>query len=128
MKNILWGFVMLLTVCSCDSDDNAIDTVDVIGQWKLIEVYNDPGDGSGDFEAVTSNKTIKFNSDGTLTANGELCVLTTEANAMVNGTYSLEDLSIETPNCLQLTFVPSTTELIIVIPCDEPCLAKYSKI
>jgi len=42
---------------------------DLISKWKLIEMYSDPGDGSGDFETVSSNKTVSFYSDDVIASN-----------------------------------------------------------
>lgn len=111
----------------CTSDDNSSSDTELIGTWVLIEILSDPGDGSGVFQSVKSEKTVKFNADGTLQANGELCVLTTDSDLTVAGTYSKSDLTINTPNCSTLRFKQMNNELIISIPCDEPCRTKYRK-
>lgn len=128
MKKILFILLVIGISFSCNNDDGSNADVDLIGNWKLVEVYSDPGDGSGNFEAVDSEKTIEFKIDGTLSANGELCVLNSDANTPVNGTFSVSDFTINTPNCLTLTFEQNGNALIISIPCIEPCLAKYRKI
>jgi len=92
---------------SCNSDDDGNDSdlnTELVGRWKLIEIYSDPGDGSGGFESVDSEKTIEFKADETLIANGELCDLNLDANTSVNGTFSESNLTIDTPNCLTLEF------------------------
>ena len=119
----------LLTSCNSDDDGNDSDlNTELVGNWKLIEIYSGPGDGSENFESVDSEKIIEFKTDGTLSANGELCDLNSDANTSVNGTFSESNLTIITPNCLTLGFEQNGNELIISIPCDEPCLSKYIKI
>lgn len=118
----------LFTSCNNDDENDSSLNTELIGNWKLIEVYNDPGDGSGNFESVNSKKTIEFKTNGTLTANGELCNLNSDTNTTVNGTFSESNSTIITPNCSTLGFEQNGNELIISIPCDEPCLSKYKKI
>jgi hypothetical protein len=119
---LLFGGILL----SCNNDDDF--ETELIGSWKLIEVLSDPGDGSGNFERVNSKKIIEFYADSTLSANGELCVLGSETNATVSGTFSQSDFTINTPNCSTLSFQKIDNNLIITIPCDEPCKVKYRKL
>lgn len=128
MKKILFILFTVGILFSCNNDDDSNSNVELIGNWKLVEIYSDSGDGSGNFEIVNSEKSIEFKNDGTLLANGELCVLNSDSNTSVNGTFSESDLTIDTPNCATLAFEQDGNELIIAIPCDEPCLAKYRKI
>jgi hypothetical protein len=69
----------LLASCAKDEENptNNPET-EITGTWKLVEVYLDPGDGSGDFEPVQSEKTVTFHGDGTVTSNGDLCTLSLE--------------------------------------------------
>lgn len=70
MRIILIIFSTILLVLSCieqESTDN-----NLIGRWRLTEVLLDPGDGSGTFQGVSSDKIIEFHSDGTVTSNGEI--------------------------------------------------------
>ncbi|MFZ6052520.1 lipocalin family protein [Halocola ammonii] len=129
-------FFLLLTIgilASCTKDkNNPINNSEseVIGTWKLVEVYLDPGDGSGDFEPVDSEKTVTFHEDGTITSNGDLCSLSQEANGTSSGTYSLQDSTLNLPECTfdgpsNYTFEQEGNTLIINAPCDEPCRVKY---
>jgi len=127
MNKVLVIAFVLLIGGACTTKEIAQEDSELIGIWRLVEMYDDPGDGSGSFTNVTSDKTIEFKIDGTITANGELCVLSAESNASVIGTYTVSDSTISTPNCTTLTFEQSGNELIIKIPCDEPCLAKFRK-
>ena len=71
----LLSLVVLLAV-SCNSED-----VELVNKWQLIEMLADPGDGSGGFEPVTSNKVIEFWDDGTITSNGSICTMSSSTNA-----------------------------------------------
>ncbi|MEZ4793062.1 MAG: hypothetical protein R2783_06270 [Gelidibacter sp.] len=73
MKKAFLVFSMLMMLMSCsDDDDQGNNQSEVIGNWKLIQVYSYPGDGSGTFEDVVSQKTVLFHANGTVTSNGSL--------------------------------------------------------
>lgn len=76
MKNSLILF-MLLMIFSCTTKEAKPDikNQDLIGKWKVIEQLADPGDGSGTFNPIESDRTIQFFSDGTITINGDLCYM-----------------------------------------------------
>ena len=129
-KMFLILFVGLLLSCT-DKDDKTID-LDLIGKWRLIEVLLDPGDGSGTFYNITSDKTIEFHSDGTITSNGSICAATGRANIPSAGTYSLVDSTISSPDCandlpFNTRFKKEGSSIIISYPCVEPCKEKYIK-
>lgn len=133
MKKIAFLFTLLVLTVSCSDDDDNKTTPpqSIVGTWKLIEVYSDPGDGSGDFTAVESDRTITFNADGTLTSNGNLCYMTIDTDVSTSATYSENALLL---NCgfeeesLEYTYEINESHLIINYPCIEACQAKYSKI
>jgi len=114
---------------SCSPKD-AVDP-DLIGKWRLIEVLADPGDGSGTFHSVASNKTMEFNSNGTVTSNGSICDMSIVSGTSSIGTYSLSDSTLKSSNCetspMKIRFQKSGSYLIIHYPCDEACSAKYVK-
>jgi hypothetical protein len=129
----MWKILIILfsvgTVFSCAKKDN-IDS-DLIGKWRLIEVLADPGDGSGTFHSVSSDKIIEFHSDGVVTSNGSICDMSIESNKPSEGIYSLSDSTINLSNCdnlsIKIRFMMSGPSLIISYPCDEACKAKYHK-
>lgn len=133
MKKISFLLTIMLLIVSCNdcNDDSIPVNEQIVGTWQLIEVYNDPGDGSGGFTPVESDRTITFNSDGTLTSNGDLCYMTIDAEATTSATYSESALLL---NCevegetLEYTYEISGSALIINYPCIEACQAKYSKL
>ena len=67
MKKIIFYLFSILLVVSCKNDDDNVQFqpsyTNPVSHWQLIEIYADPGDGSGDFNPVDSNKTITFYSD-----------------------------------------------------------------
>src|SRR6266540_1811392 len=130
MKKVLLILTITGVVSACSkNDDNK--TTDLTGTWKLTEVLADPGDGSGTFHSVSSEKTIEFQSNGTVASNGSICDLSVESGSSSSGTYSLSDSTINSPNCpatpLKIRFHKKGTTLTISYPCDEACIAKYIK-
>ena len=127
---ILLGLIGLLFSCNIE-DDSSADT-GLVGDWKLIEVLTDPGDGSGTFLAVESNKIISFYQNGTVTSNGTICNTSIEANNPTSGTYSLTNSTFNSQDCynpeFEYQFEQDGNILIVIYPCIEPCLAKYKKI
>ena len=80
--------VLLVIISSCTSDDSKpADETGIIGKWKLIEQLADPGDGSGTFQPISSERVIEFFSDGTVSVNGDLCFMTSEVGEVVTATY-----------------------------------------
>ena len=70
MKNyFLTIAIFFLTFTSCDKDENAT-TNSLEGTWKLTEILADPGDGSGTFNPISSNKKLIFDNNGNVTSNG----------------------------------------------------------
>jgi hypothetical protein len=130
MKKIVFTLITIGLLNSCSSDDSGTNT-ELVGNWKLIEVLADPGDGSGTFTSVESNKTITFNSDGTISSNGTLCDITITSNNSTSGTYSITESTFNSPSCINpdynYTFEKNENIIIIDYPCIEPCKAKYKK-
>jgi len=105
----------------------------IVGKWRLVEELMDPGDGSGIFQAVVSDKEIIFFGDGTFEANGEVCTMTNQSSTNHNGTY---DTSLETfspANCqimapMYYNYSVSGNTLILTYPCACGCQQKYKRI
>ena len=129
MRKILIVLFSVGMVFACVKKDNI--NSDLIGNWRLIEVLADPGDGSGTFHSVSSSKTIEFHSDGTVTSNGSICDMSTDSDTPSTGTYSLSDSTINSGNCvnsdIKIRFTMTGSSLIINYPCDEACKAGYFK-
>lgn len=103
---------------------------DVAGTWQLKEMLADPGDGSGVFYPVQSNKKLTFNSDGVVTSNGSICTMSIETDVGSKGTYSEDDMTISSQDCtgLKLKYEFDGNTLIVIYPCIEPCKAKYVRV
>jgi hypothetical protein len=87
----------------------------------------DPGDGSGTFQSVNSNKTLIFDTTGNVTSNGLICDMSIGTSANSIGTYSEANSTINSTNCTNLTlnYELNADTLIIIYPYIEPCKAKY---
>ena len=133
MKNIFLTILVSIIVMNCSlGDDN--QKADIIGKWKLIETYDDLGDGGGDWVIVSvdDSYTYQFKDDNTFIRSG--------GQSDCNGVYSLES-NVEQYSILTLTCQNSegakrtqsfnNNYLIIdVAPygCDESCAEKFKRI
>jgi len=135
--------VLLVITSSCTSDDSKpTDETGIIGKWKLIEQLADPGDGSGTFQPINSERVIEFFSEGTVSVNGDLCFMTSEVGETVTGTYmKTSDNNFDTqydgeiiPNSCssrsaKVYFDLSVSgNLILWYQCIEGCGQKFAKI
>ena len=100
------------------------------GTWELKEVLMDPGNGSGVFTAVSSDKNLVFHSNGNVNSNGIICDMSIESNTSTSGTYSENDSTIISATCqnLIIKYEVSGDTLILIYPCFEACKAKYIKV
>ncbi len=136
MKKSLSLLVTVALFISCNNDDDSTpQEVSLIGNWRLIEFLADPGDGSGTFQTITSDKMLTFNSNGEITSNYSLCsMLEIVSPQASSGTYSTTTGIIDAPSCfndspLTIGFeVSNEGNLIISYPCIEACQEKYIKI
>src|SRR5690606_23752383 len=130
MKRILLIFAAIGLLTSCDKDKKFSNT-ELIGTWKLIEVLADPGDGSGTFRPLKSDKTITFEDDGIISSNGNLCDMLGNPDHPTSGTYSISDMTFRSSDCsdpdFDFSFKQDGNILTIYYPCIEPCIAKYKK-
>jgi hypothetical protein len=131
MKSKLFLSLIILTFFSCEKELVPVQG-DLGGVWQLKEILSDPGDGSGRFTQVTSDKTIQFFENNVVSSNGNLCNLSIDANNSTTAEYSLVDSVIVSENCvfsgLSIRFsLKGRDTLIIAVPCFEPCASKYVK-
>ena len=104
---------------------------DLVGKWKLIEVYSDPGDGSGTYNPVESDKTVEFKNNGRFISNGKMCYIEIEPTEGSKGSYSIEDNTLTPDNCemeFNLPFELNGNKLTISYFCIEGCGEKYEKV
>ena len=118
--------VIISFLTSCKKNDRDSLT----GTWLLKEVLMDPGNGSGVFTAVGSDKNLVFNTNGNVNSNGVICDMSIESNTSTAGTYSEIDSTIISTTCpnLILKYEVSGDTLILIYPYIEPCKAKYIKV
>jgi hypothetical protein len=129
MKNVFLFSIILLPLFSCDSEETAMSG-DINGAWLLTEVLSDPGDGSGVFYSVESDKTLSFTKNGTVISNGALCGPSIQSGDASSGSYSMSDSTI-TADCdppSTLRFDLTSKNLIVHYPCFEGCAEKYVKV
>ncbi|NJC27408.1 hypothetical protein [Neolewinella antarctica] len=139
-------FICLLAFTACEDDEDPLVFLDpdpttpmtLTGQWQLIEVLADPGDGSGTFQPVTSSRTIEFLTDSTYQSNSIICEFTTETNSLTvltDGKFNLDELLLSPEDCrnvpplqapLGMSFADG--DLILEYLCIEPCLQKFRKL
>ena len=128
MKKLLYILLPVFLLTGCDKDEAATG---IVGEWKLIEVLADPGDGSGRFRAVNSDKRITFLEDGTYTSTGLVCSFSTDVVGMTNGTYTTTETGYQI-GCSEtldhsVNLQIDSGFLIISFPCIEPCLHRFRK-
>jgi len=118
--------VIISFLASCKKNDRDSLT----GTWELKEVLMDPGNGSGVFNVVSSDKNLVFNTNGNVNSNGVICDMSIESNTSTAGTYSEIDSTIISTTCpnLILKYEVSGDTLILIYPCIEACKAKYMKV
>ncbi|MCX6191848.1 MAG: lipocalin family protein [Flavobacteriia bacterium] len=119
-------FVILSLFTSCKKNKRNSLT----GTWELKEVLMDPGNGSGVFSAVSSDKNLVFHTNGNVNSNGIICDMSIESNTSTSGTYSEIDSTIISTTCqnLVIKYEVNGDTLILIYPCFEACKAKYIKV
>ena len=133
VKNL---FVLLMAVsvsffagCNQENDEEGL-----VSKWHLIAQLMDPGDGSGTFQPVSSDKTVSFFEDGTLTSeNGSICIGEVRSGGTSSsGTFSEATMTIDVANCtgghVPLSYEMDNGFLILNYACIEPCREKYEQI
>jgi len=134
MKKSVITLITVGILFSCNNDDDSNSETELVGNWKLIEILADPGDGSGTFNSVESEKIITFESGGIITSNGALCDMSINTDNPTSGTYSISESTINPSDCIIdpipnfiYRFEQNENILIISYPCIEPCKVKFIK-
>lgn len=123
--------LLLLMLASCVNHEENLAPVPLMGKWKLVEQLVDPGDGSGQFVDVSSDKTIQFFGNNKVTSNGSLCAMDVGAIQPSSGTYDVNDGSITPTDCSPANVIRyeiKEAHLILTYMCDEGCRSKYVRI
>ncbi|WP_298550823.1 hypothetical protein [uncultured Algibacter sp.] len=134
-------FALFLVSCTSDEGKPTEET-GLIGKWKLIEQLADPGDGSGTFQPIESNRMIEFLSDGTVEINGVLCFMMSEVGDKETGSYMITS-DDRADTIYDGEIIPNTCSsrsakvyfdlslsgnLILWYQCIEGCAQKFKKI
>jgi len=122
---ILTLIVGLFLTTSCSKEN--VTEKDLVNSWHLIELLQDPGDGSGTFQKVESDAIIKFFDDNTVQYSKSFC---NTGSTLNTGTYSLVENKIY-PDCnsnLSFDFDIEDNRLIIHFRCIEACAGKFELI
>lgn len=130
MKKSILLLLLLSLLISCNKNDQELAPASLIGTWKLTEMLEDPGDGSGTFKPVNSNKKIAFINNNQVTSNGILCDMSINSDTFTTGSYLEATKTINPSDCQSLTinYEVDANSLILSYRCIEGCKAKYIKV
>ena len=130
MKKSILLLLLLNLLISCNKNDQELAPASLIGTWKLTEILQDPGDGSGTFQPVNSNKKIVFVISNQVTSNGVICDMSINSDTFSTGSYSDATKTINPYDCQNLTinYEVDASSLILSYRCIEGCRAKYIKV
>jgi hypothetical protein len=126
MKAVLIAFSVVLSF-SCSK--NIVKNNSLVGKWKLVEYYMDPGDGSGTWKADnTGSNFIEFKPDGNY-------ISTDSSNTTVMKYKIIDSVSVrfirtnsreDYTHRYELT--DNNTVLYLYPPCIEGCGLKYKAV
>lgn len=120
---LVLGALLLQFKCS---EDEITEPVSLFGTWQLEAVLVDPGDGSGTFQNVDSEKNIVFNTDSTFTSNGLGCVVFGgNTTSLASGTFNNNQLFIEDCEMPVFFFVEEDRLYLNNFGCIEECSERY---
>ena len=141
MKKIFLLVSIIATSFSCKKTEVIQPTVsesNIVSSWKLVEVYADPGDGSGKYQPVNSEKQLIFQKDGIVKSNYMFCAVG-DASFTKKESYAIYDDTKRTitydtclskkvnPESLPYTYLNDTI-LELTHFCIEGCGERYLKI
>lgn len=141
MKKIFLLVSIIATSFSCKKKEVIqpnIPESNIVSSWKLVEVYADPGDGSGKYQPVVSEKQLIFQKDGIVKSNYMFCVVG-DASFAKKESYAIYDdtkRTITYDTCLSKKVIPESlpytylndTILELTHFCIEGCGERYLKI
>ncbi len=131
MKKVLIIASVLAIIISCSKNCEKGNTK-ILNSWLLIEQLIDPGDGSGVFVPVDSQKTIEFLDDGTVVSNGSLCYMNSDTGTATISVFDSTEKYIIPGSCMgpehKITYEIIDDTLLLYYPCFEPCTQKFVKL
>ncbi len=132
MKNMILIASVVAIMISCSKDSNDNGNAELLNSWLLVEQLLDPGDGSGVFVPVDSDKTIEFLANGTVVSNGSLCFVKSITGSASISVFDSTEKYIIPGDCIgpdsKLTYEVIDDKLLLYYPCFEPCVQKFVKL
>lgn len=124
-------FALALFTFSCADDDDNLTPAGTANEWQLEATYNDPGDGSGDFEPVESDMLLELLPNGRYTTSNSACLRPQSGDQTDTGSYDEATGIITTDLCdpvrpIRFEFVDD--KLIISHPCIEACQLRFRRV
>ena len=130
----------LLLSCSQEESSQQIEGEPegkLVGKWQLFEILMDPGDGSGVFQVVSSDRTIEFLGDGSFVSNYSLCLTDSDSDEETMGTYDQNKSILVPSECefpgsdakFEIPYYFKESNLVVGFPpCIEPCAQKFKRV
>ena len=141
MKYVMIVLMLPALFFSCSKDDpQQIESEPeggLVGKWQLFEVLVDPGDGSGVFQSVSSDRTIEFFDDGSFVSSYSLCLTDADSDQETTGRYDPDKSVLEPAECdfpgsnatFEVPYQFKDSHLVVGFPpCIEPCAQKLKKV
>ena len=122
--------IIFFTAFSCEEDVGLPKSIE---KWKLIAQLAHPGDGSGTFQPVESDRIIEFIVDEDIVrSNGSFCGMGTSADEDATAIYNANEKYILIEDCggtgFKILYDFDEEFLYLRFPCIEPCVQKYERL
>jgi hypothetical protein len=130
-NSFLLLFILALLALSCTEDDGNLTPTSILGEWQLEAIYNDPGDGSGDFEPIESDMLLELLPNGRYTTSNSVCLRPASGDQADTGSYDETTGIITTDLCdpaFPIRFELVDDKLIISHFCIEACQLRFRKV
>ncbi len=126
-----------LTLFGCNNDEELNPEQLIIETWQLIEIYGDPGDGSGSWSSVDNGYKYIFTADNQFTTNRfsecDFGIYSLNSNKLILD-FGCEGFTtgIENPEGTFIERMTFESKNLILNPtyliCDEGCGWKFKKV
>jgi hypothetical protein len=123
----IYLLVLLLVLFSCHKDEFKRHNYNLVGKWKLIESYVNPGNGGYWQKSKTYTPlTIEFTSDGKMISNFDLYSGYSGYKLVANNTIEFLPPLNGVTRAVYYSFT-SDTELTVTYACIEGCGDRFVK-